>query len=114
MRDAAGGIGAGLGKTALLHPLDSVKTRWQLGQPAWPAEQRLSAFAAGLYRGANRPVRGVRDAREQQQREHPHITRQCIPQASVLGPRSRPCEVQCMLAYASGAGAVTQLISALK
>ena len=51
VRDAVGGIGAGLGKTALLHPLDTVKTRWQLGEPAWPSGLPAGTFATGLYRG---------------------------------------------------------------
>ena len=50
-RDAVGGMGAGLVKTFLLHPFDTIKTRWQLGQPAWPAEQPLRAFGSGLYQG---------------------------------------------------------------
>mmetsp|Transcript_17066 Transcript_17066/g.43834 ORF Transcript_17066/g.43834 Transcript_17066/m.43834 type:complete len:330 (+) Transcript_17066:72-1061(+) len=51
-RDAAGGMGAGLGKTMLLHPLDTIKTRWQLSQPARPLSQRaLLDFVSGLYRG---------------------------------------------------------------
>ena len=51
-RDAAGGMGAGLGKTVLLHPLDTIKTRWQLSQPTRPVEHRsIASFIAGLYRG---------------------------------------------------------------
>jgi len=52
LRDAAGGMGAGLGKTILLHPLDTIKVRWQLGQPGRPAEQKAAGgFVSGLYRG---------------------------------------------------------------
>ena len=54
LRDAAGGMGAGLGKTLLLHPLDTIKTRWQLGQPGRPAEQTaVACFVSGLYRGVS-------------------------------------------------------------
>lgn len=42
-RDAASGAGAALIKTSVLHPLDSVKCRWQLGLP-------LSELG-GLYHG---------------------------------------------------------------
>lgn len=43
MRDAASGAGAAFIKTSVLHPLDSVKCRWQLGLP-------LSELS-GLYHG---------------------------------------------------------------
>jgi hypothetical protein len=43
VRDAASGAGAALLKTATLHPLDTLKCRWQLGQP----KDRLG----GLYNG---------------------------------------------------------------
>jgi len=43
VRDAASGAGAALIKTAALHPIDTLKCRWQLGQP----RDRLS----GLYQG---------------------------------------------------------------
>lgn len=42
-RDAVGGAGAASIKTLLLHPLDTVKCRWQLGSPRWEAR--------GLYNG---------------------------------------------------------------
>jgi hypothetical protein len=42
-RDATSGGGAAVIKTVLLHPLDTVKTRWQLGQPGWGL--------TGLYNG---------------------------------------------------------------
>ena len=44
VRDAACGAGAAFIKTTVLHPLDSIKCRWQLGQP------RFRNFG-GLYRG---------------------------------------------------------------
>lgn len=43
VRDAASGAGAALAKTFILHPLDTVKCRWQLGMP-W-------SDLGGLYRG---------------------------------------------------------------
>ena len=58
LRDAVGGVGAGLGKTALLHPLDTIKTRWQLGEPALPAKL-LEAFAKGRLRRPTDP-RGLK------------------------------------------------------
>ena len=33
LRDAVAGAGAALFKTATLHPVDTLKCRWQLGQP---------------------------------------------------------------------------------
>lgn len=42
-RDAASGASAALVKTSLLHPVDTVKCRWQLGMPRWQLD--------GLYRG---------------------------------------------------------------
>jgi hypothetical protein len=42
-RDAASGVTAAFAKTAILHPLDTVKCRWQLGM-AW-------SQLAGLYSG---------------------------------------------------------------
>ena len=42
-RDASSGACAALAKTALLHPVDTVKCRWQLGMPRWQLN--------GLYRG---------------------------------------------------------------
>ena len=44
VRDAACGAGAAFIKATVLHPLDSIKCRWQLGQP------RFRNFG-GLYRG---------------------------------------------------------------
>jgi hypothetical protein len=43
LRDAVSGAGAALFKTAVLHPADTLKCRWQLGQP----RDQLS----GLYQG---------------------------------------------------------------
>ena len=42
-RDATSGGGAAVVKTMVLHPLDTMKTRWQLGQPRWEV--------MGLYNG---------------------------------------------------------------
>lgn len=43
MRDAVSGAGAALFKTATLHPVDTLKCRWQLGQP--------KDQMGGLYQG---------------------------------------------------------------
>ena len=50
--DAVGGASAALIKTALLHPLDTVKCRWQLGQPHARLHSLYNGFAPAATRSA--------------------------------------------------------------
>ncbi|KAL1526824.1 hypothetical protein AB1Y20_015516 [Prymnesium parvum] len=51
-RDASSGFGAALIKTICLHPLDTIKCRWQLGQPRYDLNGLYNGFSAAATRSA--------------------------------------------------------------
>jgi hypothetical protein len=51
-RDALSGFGAAFSKTMLLHPIDTVKCRWQLGQPRGNLGGLYNGITAAVTRSA--------------------------------------------------------------
>jgi hypothetical protein len=55
VRDGASGFGAAFTKTVCLHPMDTIKCRWQLGQP----RSNLSGLYNGLGAAVTRSAGGM-------------------------------------------------------